>query len=96
MLENVVYFELLRKGYQVYIGKNEKKEIDFVAIMRDEKIYVQVCRELPEDSDREISNLLEIKDHYPKYVVTLNDYAGGNIEGIKIMKITDFLLKDNY
>lgn len=96
MLENVVFFELLRKGYQVYIGKNEKKEIDFVAIRRDEKVYVQVCRELPEDSDREISNLLEIKDHYPKYVVTLNDYAGGNIEGIKIMKITDFLLKENY
>ncbi len=91
MLENIVYFELLRKGYEVYIGKNESKEIDFVAVRRDERIYVQVCRNLPEDSDREIRNLLEIRDHYPKYIVTLDEYATGNIDGVKIVHLADFL-----
>lgn len=94
MLENIVYFELLRRGYNVYIGKNETKEIDFVATKRDERIYIQVCRNLPEDSDREIGNLLEIKDNYPKYVVTLDELATGNINGVKIMYITDFLLNN--
>ncbi|WP_279122170.1 ATP-binding protein [Holdemania filiformis] len=96
MLENIVYFELRRKGYDVFIGKNEKKEIDFVAVRRDERIYVQVCRRLPEESDREVANLLEIKDHYPKYVVTLDELAAGNINGVKIVHLADFLLEDEY
>lgn len=96
MLENIVYFELLRKGYRVYIGKNETKEIDFVAVRRDDRIYVQVCRNLPEESDREVANLLEIKDHYPKYVVTLDELAAGNINGVRIMYLADFLLKEDY
>ena len=90
MLENLVYFELKRRGYEVYIGKNETKEIDFVAVRRDERIYVQVCRNLPEDSDRELANLLEIKDHYPKYLVTLDDLAGGNVNGVKLVHMADF------
>ena len=96
MLENIVYFELRRKGYDVYIGKNATKEIDFVAVRRDERIYVQVCRNLPEESDREVANLLEIKDHYPKYVVTLDELAAGNINGIKIVHLPDFLLSKEY
>ncbi|MDE6749674.1 MAG: ATP-binding protein [Lachnospiraceae bacterium] len=92
MLENIVYFELRRKGYEVYIGKNGTKEVDFVATRRDERIYVQVCRSLPDESDREIANLLEIKDHYPKYVVTLDELAAGNINGVKIIHLVDFLL----
>ena len=96
MLENIVYFELRRRGYEVYIGKNETKEIDFVAVRRDERIYVQVCRSLPEESDRETVNLLEIKDHYPKYVVTLDEFASGNINGVKIVHLADFLLRDEY
>ena len=96
MLENIVYFELRRRGYEVYIGKNETKEIDFVAVQRDERIYVQVCRRLPEESDREVANLLEIKDHYPKYVVTLDELAAGNINGVKIVHLADFLLSDTY
>ena len=96
MLENIVYFELRRKGYDVYIGKNASKEIDFVAVRRDERIYVQVCRNLPEESDREIANLLEIKDHHPKYVVTLDELAAGNINGIKIVHLADFLLNQYY
>ncbi len=96
MLENIVYFELRRRGYTVYIGKNETKEVDFVAVRRDERIYVQVCRKLPEESDREVANLLEIRDHYPKYVVTLDDLASGNINGVKIMHLSDFLLSSGY
>ena len=96
MLENIVYFELRRKGYDVYIGKNKTKEIDFVAVRRDERIYVQVCRRLPEESDREVANLLEIKDHYPKYVVTLDELAAGNINGVRIVHLADFLLEDEY
>ncbi len=94
MLENIVYFELLRRGYAVYIGKEESKEIDFVAVRRDERIYVQVCRNLPEESDREVANLLDIRDHYPKFVVTLDELAGGNVNGVKIMHLADFLLMD--
>lgn len=96
MLENIVYFELRRKGYDVYIGKNAAKEIDFVAVRRDERIYVQVCRNLPEESDREVANLLEVKDHYPKYVVTLDELAAGNINGVKIVHLADFLLSKDY
>lgn len=96
MLENIVYFELRRRGYEVYIGKNETKEIDFVAVRRDERIYVQVCRRLPEESDREVANLLEIKDHYPKYVVSLDELAAGNINGVKIVHLADFLLSNLY
>ena len=96
MLENVVYFELRRRGYEVYIGKKETKEIDFVAVHRDERIYVQVCRKLPEESDREIANLLAIKDHYSKYVVTLDELATGNVNGVKIVHLVDFLLSQDY
>ena len=96
MLENIVYFELRRKGYDVYIGKNAAKEIDFVAVRWDERLYVQVCRNFPEESEREVANLLEIKDHYPKYVVTLDELAGGNINGVKIVHLVDFLLAADY
>lgn len=96
MLENIVYFELRRRGYDVYVGKNETKEIDFVAVRRDERVYVQVCRELPDASGREIVNLLEIKDHYPKYIVTMDELAGGNVEGVRIVHLADFLLSSRY
>ena len=96
MLENIVYFELKRRGYEVYIGKLGTKEIDFVAIKRVERIYVQVCRTLPENSDREIGNLLAIKDQYPKYVVTLDELSTGNVNGVKIIHLFDFLLKEDF
>ena len=95
-IENVVFFELKRRGFDVYIGKNADKEIDFVATSRNDKIYIQVCKELPKESDKEIDNLMKIKDNYPKLVVTLDDYAGGNINGIKIVHLVDFLLNENY
>lgn len=95
-LENIVYLELRRRGYEVYIGKSEDKEIDFVAKLRDEKIYIQVCKELPSESDREIENLLEIKDHYPKYVVCMDTLAMGNENGVKLVHIADFLLQEKW
>ena len=91
-MENIVFLELKRRGYEVFIGKNNTKEIDFIASRRDEKIYVQVCVQLPEGSDREIGNLMEVKDHYPKYVVTLNSFDTGIENGIKIVHLADFLL----
>ena len=96
MLENIVFLEMKRRGYEVYIGKNSTKEIDFVGIRRGEKIYIQVCRELPEDSERETVNLKEIQDHYHKYVVTMDNFATGNDNGIELVHIADFLLKENW
>ena len=95
-LENIVFLELKRRGYDVFIGKNENREIDFIASRRDEKIYVQVCVQLPEDSDREVGNLMEIKDHYPKYVVTMNSMDAGIENGIKIVHLVDFLLEEKW
>ncbi len=96
MLENIVYLELKRRGYEVYVGKNETKEIDFIGVRREQRIYVQVCKELPNDSDREIKNLMEIKDHYHKYVVVKDNLAKGNENGIEIINIADFLLKEEF
>lgn len=97
-LENIVYLELKRRGYDVYIGKIKDKEIDFVATKQNEKIYVQVTQEIKSEKTqkREYEQLLEIRDNYPKYVVMANDFAGGNYEGIKTMNIVDFLLSKEY
>ena len=77
-------------------GRMKRKKLILWRVQRDERIYVQVCRRLPEESDREVANLLEIKDHYPKYVVTLDELAAGNINGVKIVHLADFLLSDEY
>lgn len=97
-LENIVYLELKRRGYDVYIGKTKDKEIDFVATKQNEKIYVQVTQEIKSEKTqkRECEQLLEIRDNYPKYVVMADDFAGGNYEGIKTMNIVDFLLSKEY
>ena len=95
-MENIVFLELRRRGYDVYIGKNAAKEIDFVAVRRDERIYVQVCVQLPAGSDREVGNLMEIKDHYPKYVVTLSDMDTGIENGIHIVHLADWLLEEKW
>lgn len=95
-LENIVYLEMRRRGYETYIGKNGTKEIDFIGIRRNERIYVQVCRQLPENSEREVENLLEIDDNYPKYVVTMDEMAFGNERGVHIVHIADFLLDDRW
>ena len=95
-LENIVFLEMKRRGYEVYIGKNASREIDFIGVRRDEKIYIQVCVQLPENSDGEIGNLMEIPDHYPKYVVTANSMDAGNDNGIRIVYLADFLLTERW
>lgn len=97
-LENIVYLELCRRGYVVSVGKAGDCEIDFVAVRQNEKIYVQVTQEINSEKTekREYSRLLEIDDNYPKYVLTLDEFAGGNYKGIKTMHIADFLLSSEY
>lgn len=98
MLENIVYLELCRRGYSVNIGKTGNGEIDFIAEKQGNKIYVQVTKEIKteETEKREYDRLLEIRDNYPKYLLTTDSFAGGNYEGIKTMHIADFLLSDKF
>lgn len=94
-LENIVYLELCRRGYSVNVGKFGNSEIDFVAVRQNEKLYLQVTKELSslKTEKREYDNLLKIHDNYPKYVLTMDEFSGGNYEGIKTMHIADFLLQ---
>lgn len=96
-LENIVYMELLRRGYQVRVGKNNNNEIDFVAILLKARIYVQVTYILAteETIEREFAVLEAIPDNYPKYVVSMDEIDRGR-NGIKNINIRDFLLMDNY
>lgn len=98
MLENVVYLELLRRGYEVCIGKTPNGEIDFIATRQNDKIYIQITKEIKSEKTekREYDRLLEINDNYPKYLLTTDDFAGGNYQGIKTMHIADFLLSKEY
>ena len=98
MLENIVYLELKRRGYEVFVGKTLNQEIDFTAIKKNEKVYIQVCREISSEKTekREYSNLLNIKDNYPKYLLRTDEFSEGNYEGIKTMHIADFLLLDEF
>jgi len=93
-LENIVYLELCRRGYRVFVGKTEDGEIDFVAERLNEKIYVQVTQKIESEKTmkREYERLLSVRDNYPKYVLRTDEFAGGNYEGIKTMHVADFLL----
>ncbi len=97
-LENVIYLELCRRGYKVYIGKTADGEVDFVASRQGEKLYVQVTQEIHSEKTekREYERLLEIRDNYPKYVLRTDEFASGNYEGIKTMHIADFLLSKDF
>ncbi len=97
-LENIVFLELKRRGYNVFIGKLENTEIDFVAEKQGNKIYVQVAYKLENNQtvEREFGNLLSIDDQYPKYVVTMDEFWKDSIEGVVHMYIADFLLKKNW
>lgn len=94
VLENVVYLELRRRGYQVHIGKLGEREIDFVATREKEKLYIQVAYLLasPETIEREFGVLRAIPDNYPKIVLSMDTAFGEDIEGIRRLNLVDFLL----
>ena len=97
VLENIVCLELLRRGYRVTVGRNGKKEIDFVATKNGEKLYVQVCYLLADDRtiEREFGAYKGVPDNYPKYVISLDEISRSR-DGIKHLNICDFLLKDEW
>ena len=94
VLENLVFLELKRRGYQVFIGKFENKKIDFIAEKENRKIYIQVAYLLSsrEIIEREFSVLKLIKDNYPKYVISMDTIFGSDFEGIQRINLVDFIL----
>lgn len=94
LLENLVFLELKRREYQVFIGKLKEQEIDFIAQKRDKKLYIQVAYKLESEQTimREFSPLKQISDNYPKYVITLDELRQENQDGIVHWHLMDFLL----
>jgi len=90
----VVYLELLARGYSVNVGKFGDKEIDFIAVKDNEKMYIQVAYLLESEQTikREFSPLLDIPDNYPKLVLSMDSFFGEDYQGIRRLNLLDFLL----
>ena len=94
ILENIVYLELIRRGYKVYIGKSLEKEIDFVAENKEGFTYFQVAYTTREKDtlERELKPLQNINDHYPKYILTMDVDPKSDFDGIKKINVLDWLV----
>ena len=94
--ENLIYIELLRRGYEVYVGQYNDIEIDFIAIKPNEKIYYQVARSIMDEKveEREKKSLLAINDNYKKVILTMDNVKNKQIEGILVINIIDFLMEE--
>lgn len=94
--ENLIYIELLRRGYEVYVGKYNEVEIDFIAIKPNEKVYYQVTRSIMDEKveEREKKSLLSINDNYKKVILTMDNFKNKQIDGIEVINIIDFLMSD--
>ncbi|MEG0804781.1 MAG: DUF4143 domain-containing protein [Lachnospiraceae bacterium] len=95
-IENIVYFELLRRGYKTNIGKLDQMEIDFVAQKSGELIYIQVTADMTNEDtfNREIKPLQTIKDNYEKIILTLDKFTMGNYDGIKVINVLKWLVSE--
>jgi uncharacterized protein len=95
VLENIVYLELLRRGYEVTIGKIGSLEVDFVASKTNEKIYYQISATIMDEKtrERELRPLESISDNYPKYILTMDQTVFNDYSGIRVKNIIDFLLE---
>lgn len=93
-IENIVYFELIRRGYQVNIGKSGTSEVDFIAKKKDVFTYFQVTASMIDKDtfDREMRSLMSIQDNYEKIILTLDEFTPGNYNGIKVINVIDWLL----
>ncbi len=98
IIENVVYLELLRRGYKVYIGKIDDLEVDFIAQNSKNTIYYQVALTTRDEEtlQRELLPLKKINDNYPKYILTMDDDLDADFEGIRKINLIDWLLDDKY
>lgn len=92
--ENLIYIELLRRGYEVYVGKYNDIEIDFIAIKPNERVYYQVTRSMLDENveKREKNSLLAVKDNYKKVILTMDNVKNKEIDGIEVINIIDFLM----